>query len=307
MFSFIKNKLKVVTHDGGFHPDEVFACATLLIWADKNNCKLKIIRTRDKQTADNADMVLDVGMEYDPKKNRFDHHQNGGAGVRDNGIPYASFGLVWKKYGEEICGSKEITDIIDKKLVLPIDARDNGINLNISNTNDIVDYRTNDAISNFNITWMENFNKNDRQFKKALSFAKEILEREIIVTQAKLKGSELTKEAILKQGNPDVLILDKYFNWEETVSRFKGIRIVVYRHKNEKDWCVQVGRDNIEDYNSDRIKLPANWSGLRDGELEGVSGVKGAVFCANGGWFAVARTKEGAIELAKKALQIAQN
>ena len=93
------------------------------------NKKIKVIRTREKKILAKADFVLDVGGEYNPDKDRFDHHQQGGAGKRDNKISYSTFGLLWKKYGEEVCGSKEIADVLDKKLVQVIDADDNGFNL----------------------------------------------------------------------------------------------------------------------------------------------------------------------------------
>lgn len=302
-----KKKLTVVTHDGGFHADEVFACATLTLWAEKNNFKLKIIRNRDKAVADKADIVVDVGMEYTSERNRFDHHQKGGAGLHKNGIPYASFGLVWRKYGPMICDSQEIADRVEKYLVMPIDGRDNGVSISITNEFDIVDYKVSSMIESFNYTWMEDLSKNNEQFKKALKFTKDILGREMANVRADLEGEKLTKEAILKQNNPAILILDKYFSWEEMVSQNKDIRLVVYQHKNGKDWCVQSGRNDLEDYNSDRAKLPENWAGLRDGELEKVSGIKGAIFCTNGGWFGVARTKEGALQMAKIALQNLEN
>ena len=74
--------------------------------------------------------------------------------------------------------------------------------------------------------------------------------------------------------------------------------------KDEKDgqWCLQSGRDDNNDFESDRIKLPESWRGLRNEELEGVSGVKDAIFCHRGGWFAVAGSKEGALLMAQKAL-----
>ena len=76
----------------------------------------EVIRTRDESIITQADIVFDVGNIYDPEHGRFDHHQTEGAGTRENGVPYASFGLVWKKYGTQICGSQEIADSIDKKI-----------------------------------------------------------------------------------------------------------------------------------------------------------------------------------------------
>jgi uncharacterized UPF0160 family protein len=110
-----KEKLTIVTHGGNFHPDDVFSLAVLkTVFKDKN---LNIIRTRDEKIIKEGDYVFDVGGIYDESKNRFDHHQEGGAGRRENNVPYASIGLVWKKFGEEVCGSKEVADEIDKKLI----------------------------------------------------------------------------------------------------------------------------------------------------------------------------------------------
>lgn len=46
---FLKRKIVVVTHSGSFHADDVFACATISLWAEKNNLRLKIIRDRDEK------------------------------------------------------------------------------------------------------------------------------------------------------------------------------------------------------------------------------------------------------------------
>ena len=51
------------------------------------------------------DYVLDVGGEYNPKENKFDHHQEGWNEKRGNGIPYATTGLIWKEYGKKITDS----------------------------------------------------------------------------------------------------------------------------------------------------------------------------------------------------------
>ena len=82
----------------------------------------EIIRTRDEEAISNADYVFDVGGIYDEDKNRFDHHQKDGAGKRENGIEYASFGLVWRKFGIKLCVDTKVVDLVDKILVAPIDA-----------------------------------------------------------------------------------------------------------------------------------------------------------------------------------------
>lgn len=268
----------------------------------ENGKRLKIIRTRDTEEIKKADIVLDVGTIYDPAINRFDHHQKGGAGAHENGIPYASFGLVWKHYGAKIC-NEEVALIIEKRLVMPIDARDNGVAIHEQNELGLVDYRVSDVLYNFNPTLAEGGNQSFKQFKKAVKFAKEILEREIVWEIVIRKDARLTLEAIELQGNPEILVLDQRIESEEEVSKNKNIKFVASKSKESDNWSVVSARDDLEDYKSDRANFPESWRGLRDEELVRASGVEEAIFCHSGGWFLKAATKEAAITLAKKALK----
>lgn len=307
MFSFFRKKLKMVVHNGNFHSDDVFSCAAVSLWASKNNYSLRIIRTRDSEIIKRADFVADVGGIYDPATDRFDHHQKNGAGVRKNGIPYASFGLIWKKYGEQICNSREVADMIENRVVIPVDARDNGVNISTPKYFGLSDYRTSEAIYSLNITRQENKDSSHKQFKLALCFAKEFLKREIIWAKVKIDGEKFTLQIIENQNKPEILILDEGIEWDEAVSKNKEVKFVIYPRNNKQEWCVKTGRDDLEDYNSNRANMPKSWWGMEGDALVRESGVKGSIFCANGGWFAVAETKEGAVELAKKALQISSN
>ncbi|MDQ5913833.1 MAG: hypothetical protein QG623_452, partial [Patescibacteria group bacterium] len=113
----------VTVHSGNFHADDVFAAMLLRAIYPK----AKIIRSRDIEEINRCDIVVDVGLRYEPDNLRFDHHQEGRAGKRRNGIEYSGFGLVWKHWGMEICeGNKELYDDIDRIIVQPIDAQDNG-------------------------------------------------------------------------------------------------------------------------------------------------------------------------------------
>ncbi len=53
---------------------------------------------------------------------------------------------------------------------------------------------------------------------------------------------------------------------------------------------------------SARRYLPNSWAGLRDVELDAVTGVDGCVFCHPARFLCGNVTREGAIELAKLAL-----
>ncbi len=300
----------MVAHSGTFHADDIFAVATLNLWAEENGKMIKLVRSRDEAVIQGADIVVDVGAVYDPSNDRFDHHQKGGAGERENGLPYASFGIVWKHYGEDICkkysiskkvNEKEISKLIDERLVSPIDAYDNGVVISLPNQFGVAEYRMSNALSSFNISWIEQGGLDtDKQFKKALSFAKEILKREMAHAEAEILGSKETLSEIEKQNYPEILILENRVDWEREVTKHKNIKIVI--SKGKENWSVQVAREDFEDFKSNRIEFPKSWQGLRDESLEKESGVTGAIFCARGGWYAKVNSKEAAIQLAQKAL-----
>lgn len=67
---------------------------------------------------------------YDIGFGKYDHHQKGGNGSRENGVPYAAAGLIWKDYGPEIvkhtCNPDLVWTLIDRDLIQGIDAIDNG-------------------------------------------------------------------------------------------------------------------------------------------------------------------------------------
>lgn len=311
ILSFFKPKIVVTTHDGTFHADDVFACAALSLWAEKQGKRIKIVRTRDASLIAKSDIVLDVGMVYDPEAKRFDHHQREGAGNRESGIPYASFGLIWKHYGEDVCKkysisqkveAREVCKLVDQKIVSPVDAYDSGVVISTPNNFGVSEYNVSKSISAFNSTWIELGQiSGDERFKKAVSFAKEILKREIVCAEAEVLGSKETLGEIEAQNYPEILILETRVDWEREVTKHKNIKIVI--SKGKEHWSVQVARDDIENFDSNRIEFPKSWHGLRDEAFEKESGVSGAIFCARGGWYAKANTKEAALSLAQKALE----
>src|SRR3954463_8568709 len=114
--------MKVATHSGSFHADDVFALAALTLLGEP----VEIVRTRDADAIATADVRIDVGFASDPATGDFDHHQREGAGERPNGIRYASFGLVWAHVGARGAGREEAAAALDERLVQGVDANDNG-------------------------------------------------------------------------------------------------------------------------------------------------------------------------------------
>mgnify|MGYP000526703625 FL=1 len=82
------------THSGKFHADDVFSSALLLYL----NPEITILRG-NKVPEDFDGIIFDIG------RGRYDHHQKDSR-IRENGIPYAAFGLLWEELGTEILGEE---------------------------------------------------------------------------------------------------------------------------------------------------------------------------------------------------------
>ncbi len=296
---FFNKKKILVTHNSTFHADDVFATATLSILYKDN---IRIIRTRDEDMIKSADVVYDVGGIDDPATDRFDHHQIGGAGKRANGIPYAAFGLVWKKYGATVCGSQQCADKIDERLVQAIDANDNGMDL-FKDAIIVPPYLIQHAFYSFRPSWKEEQDY-DRAFMKAVKIAKQILEREIVKTRDAIDGEDLVREAYNKCDDKRLLILDTKLPWEE-VATGMGEPLIVVAPRPDGKWkaeAVFLKQGSIER----KVKFPSSWAGLRDEALVKETGVSDAVFCHNGLFMVVSLSKQGAIDLARKCLEVNQ-
>ncbi len=291
--------LRVGTHSGSFHADEVFALATLRL----AHGAIGIIRTRDAEALALCDLRVDVGRKYDPKTGDFDHHQ-GDAGERPNGIRYASFGLVWRQYGAELCGSEAIAEEIDQTLVAPIDAGDNGQELIEPVFDGVSPYHLGRLIGSFGPQWDDPDREAAEQqgFGEALMLADGILRREIAGAQAKARAVGLVRSAIdaSKQGDPRIIEFDRGLPWKAVVMAEAPDALVVI-YPREKDWGVQAVPADTGAFDN-RKDFPEAWAGLEGEELQTVTGVPDATFCHIGRFMAVAGSREGALALAKLAV-----
>lgn len=122
---------QVITHNGTFHADEVFAIAIL---EKVKGHPLTIIRTRHPETlaqgvANPSIFVVDVGLVHAPAQHNFDHHQ-------DRYMKSAA-GLVWEHFGQQICeGSLDAADLVQEMLIDLVDQMDTNQN-NILKTVDL--------------------------------------------------------------------------------------------------------------------------------------------------------------------------
>lgn len=293
--------VRIVTHSGGFHADDVFAMALLKKISEAEGKKVEIIRSRDLEVIKTGTYAVDVGGVYDWAAGRFDHHQEGGAGERENGIPYSSFGLVWKHFGERVTGSPRVFAEVEKILVMPIDANDCGVLLCQPTREDVWPLSISFLTHFFEPSWKDVSDENLLQgFLEAVDFAQNLTEKIILRTKDSEEAEEFVRGSIEKRKEPQILVLEKYLPWDAVVSKTPEILFVVYPHPSGA-WSVKTARDSLSYFKS-RKDLPLSWAGKKDEELQKITGVPEATFCHNARFTCGAKTKEGALALARLAL-----
>jgi hypothetical protein len=90
------------THNGHFHADEALA-VYMLRKHIPTYAGARLVRSRDPKLLDECHTVVDVGGEYDPARNRFDHHQRTFATTfPGRQTRLSSAGLIYMHFGREI-------------------------------------------------------------------------------------------------------------------------------------------------------------------------------------------------------------
>lgn len=285
---------EIAVHDGTFHSDDVFAAAIItLVYPDS-----KIVRTRDPDELEKADMRIDVGRKYDIEKGDFDHHQKEFTRKRENGIPYASAGLIWESFYDKLVDTKEEFEYIDKKLIQPIDAHDNGMSLL---NGPVKPYTLQKVINTFFPDWKEDNPDYDKGFNEAVKFAQTILKKEIENAKDLKDAKEVIKNKVV-QTDKEYLVLDKEMpQWGEIIYEYPQIKYVIWERKNGT-WSSTACRREKDSFES--IKpFPKEWADLNDEKFANLTGVKDAVFCHKALFLVVANSKEGIIKLTEMSLK----
>jgi uncharacterized UPF0160 family protein len=296
--------MKVATHPGNFHADDVFAIATLGLATDG---PLEILRTRDEAIQDAADARVDVGGRSDPATGDFDHHQKGGAGERDNGIRYASFGLVWRAYGEQLTGDAEGAASIDERLVQGVDANDTGQTITRSLVEGVRPMTVSGVIAAMNPAWDESLTpeQEDARFAQAVAVATRIVQDELAGSAAFRRAHRLVHDAIGRADDPRIIELDRNMPWREAVVTTAPDALFVVYPKSD-GWGMQAVPKALGAFDN-RKDLPAAWAGLSGDELAAASGVDDAVFCHAARFYASAQSREGINALAAQALAASED
>jgi len=289
----------IATHSGSFHADEVFAIAALGLLGEP----IVVVRTRDPDALAQADVRVDVGFRDDARTGDFDHHQRDFDATRDNGVRYASFGLVWREFGARVCdGLQEVADAVDATLVQAVDANDTGQQLSQPLIDGVHPMSVNAIIGGFNSRWDEALTPEEEseRFDQAIALAQGILAREVASAASSRRAQRIVREAITAATDPRVVELPINAPWKQVlVPEAADALFVIYPKRQGFGLeAVPRGLGSFEN----RRDLPAKWGGLEGADLVAATGVEGALFCHAKRFLAVARTRTGIQRLAELAL-----
>lgn len=301
----------LVTHGGSFHLDDAFAYAVLrhALGLHRPGEDHRLVRTRDPAVIAQADIVWDVGAVYDPAASRFDHHQRG-APEREDATPYSAGGLIWRQHGEAAVTAllggasgtaRAIAAAIDAEVVRRIDEIDNGT----GPPGDSLGLAS--LVADCNPAWDSgdagHQATEDAAFLAAAGLADAFLRRRVDAVRARLGAEAVIQAAHRRSADPRVLELDRKVPWEAAAFA-QGLPVLyaVYPVPNG-NWMVDSMPPEPGSF-AQRLPLPAAWAGLRDAELAAESGVADAVFVHARRFVAAARSRAGALELARRAMAL---
>lgn len=245
---------KAMTHGGKFHADDVFSSALLYILFPG----IEITRGY-VVPADFDGIVFDIGGGM------FDHHQNN-VPVRENGVPYAAFGLLWREFGNSLLG-EDAAKNFDESFIQPLDLDDNtGCGCQLAS-----------VISAFNPNW-DSADTFDQCFERAVDMAKEILANQFDTILSRQSAMEYVQNAYNSAEDKRIIFLPKFAPWKEFLSETEA-QFVIFPSLR--------GGFNVQVVPSSETKeakclFPAAWAGEPSWDLPRISGVPSMSFCHNG-------------------------
>ena len=269
-------------HSGKFHADDVFSSALLLY------LNPEITITRGNRVPENFN-----GIVFDIGRGKYDHHQKDSR-IRENGVPYAAFGLLWEELGAEILG-EELAQKFDEAFVQPLDNNDNTGEKNELAT----------LIGNFNPTWDAEGN-NDEAFFQAVSVAGMILENKFERYRGNERADKRVEEIYNKhqqafrdrekhRDDARILILPEFVPCQKFLSETQ-IAFVIFP-SNRGGYCIQPQK---KEYSMNyKCNFPTEWLGLENEELQAATGLKTAGFCHKGGFLMTAGELADAVQACK--------
>ncbi|KAL9102592.1 MAG: hypothetical protein Q9163_002272 [Psora crenata] len=256
------------------------------------------------------------------------------------GLVYLHFGkaVIAQKTGWEEEGDPRV-DILWKKIyedfIEALDAHDNGISVYDPADTKLLTKRFYDSsinlgslVGDLNHDYEEDEGARgteeaqeaeDRRFLNASSFMGTTFMRKLNnYWRSWLPARTLVQESYAKRkeydGKGRIMVFPRGCPWKDHLYSFEAeeggkveerVLYVLYpesEHESSK-WRVQAVAESKDSFESRRA-LPEAWRGLRDAELSTASGVQGCVFVHASGFIGGTLTRDGALAMAKRALEM---
>lgn len=326
-----EGKVKIGTHNGAFHADEVLACALLKMRPEYREAV--IIRSRKMEVLEACDIVIDVGRIFDPETLRFDHHKGTkkssgedlGHQVFREGVtetPLSSAGMIFKYFGIKL-----LTNLypdaeapyfhmnIYRKFVESIDAGDNGVKIADAEFKFQLKSTLARRIGSLNPTSEQD---PSRQFKLAMLLSGSEFLTTLHKTVTTVPASRAKLELALAKRdeydpNGQILVLDSFFSWQNVFFDWEDLNpteerilFAIFQDSRSGHYRVQ---GVPQDANNRRARafLPEAWKGYQHDaqdspEKKALETLvpKDCTFC--NGWIGGSKTLEEALAMAKAAI-----
>ncbi|XP_048477109.1 UPF0160 protein MYG1, mitochondrial isoform X2 [Rhincodon typus] len=272
-------RVRIGTHGGTFHCDEALACFLLRVLPQYQDAE--IVRTRDPQVLEECDVVVDVGGVYDPEKHRYDHHQRSFmetmASLKSGSrfvTKLSSAGLVYAHFGRRILTQLLQIDCTDPLLDILHDKEAFGKAVKLVGSEFL------DRLQYYHTSWLP---------------ARSLIEEAI---QDRFKEDDSGEIVVLGKGGCPWK--EHVFELEKQLQIETPIKFVLYTDQ-QGQWRIQCVPQSPNSFQN-RLSLPEEWRGLRDGELSAASGIPGCVFVHASGFIGGNVSRGGALEMAQAAL-----
>lgn len=327
-----KSPITIGTHSGVFHCDELLGTYMLQLLLPDS----VVVRSRENDQLKNCDIVIDVGNVYDPKKYLFDHHQRGFEESMSTILPnkpwktkLSSAGLVYCHFGidviKRVVGETDdvkveaVYDHIYENFIQEIDAIDNGYPMFDGEPRYRITTSLSSRVNRMNPQWNtknEKLSEDDLFFEAQKYVGEEFEDRVKFAAEVWWPARKIVLNAINDRYKVDDcgLIMElseacpwkeHFFNLEEELKVENPILFAIF-HDGKDSWRVQAVSVNAGSYIC-RLFLHSAWFGLRDEELSKTANIDGCMFVHHTGFIGGNKTKEGALQMALKTIELNQS
>lgn len=304
--------LRLVTHDGPFHADDVLAVAWMIY--SHPFARVDILRTRDAAQLhaalnDGISILIDVGGRCKPSYGWLDHHMAEGRPEWENGSPMAAAGLSLRytlnQYGmklddlpEEIVQLFEYVDRVDNGQTAPLDfqfsrlvGECNPSRINITNADFNSSFMRCVKITQLMLSGM--FRGEFVDLAAAHKFFEVQAEPMLRRHKQELQESEARLKSFMElwKGSSTLMLNNFEPSAKMLLVGMPGLKLYAFPAVgNAQEYMVQIAPKTY-------FKFPQAWWGLYEKDLKAAGAPEGVQFCHHAGFLCKVASKEVAQKL----------